>query len=361
MSANHSTETMNEYSTRTKILNWVKTSRVQTAMVTTLALWIGYITVSNLTIRSAVILGVIGLLVHLWGFTLNEVEDYQYDAEHGDLDGHPIAQGKVHAGTARYFAWMAGIAAVGVSALSPYPIAATVILVASFAPGYAYNKWSKTHWWSNMYLAMWASLMVLAGALYAGAPNILTSAAAIAVGIQIFIQVVEGDLKDIRADERSLTEQFGVVLRPIKSNVYNSVPETLPGEPSECNKCNVVKYPSAFTAFVYTVKIIEVALLLFIVSETMRVDAPVSPIYIALLMLVGIAFFYSLSLLMVLRFDRDRIKRMSSVHELVSVVALGLAVFGLQMNGALLIIIAPIFWYLCVNYTIHSGALNPDV
>jgi len=361
MSAENNTSVINDFDTRTKVINWIKTTRVQTAMVTALALWIGHITVSPLTVQSAIILGSVGLLVHIWGFTLNEVEDYKYDAQHGEANGHPIAQGKVHAGIARYFAWGAGIIAVAISALSPYPIMATVVLIASFLPGYAYNKWSKQHWWSGGYLSVWASLMVVSGAIHAGVPNYLTTAAAVAVGIQIFVQVLEGDLKDMDGPENTLVSVLGVKVDKMKGTLYDSEMGGLREHNGGSSKCDVIKYTKKFTFGIYFIKGVEIALLTFIVSQTTSLTGDLMLEYLALFMFSAIAFFYTLSLLMVYAHDRDEIKQKSSVHELTSIVVLGVSVMGLHTSGALLIILAPITWYLCVNHTIHSNALNPDI
>lgn len=361
MSTEQSANTLNEFSTKVKILNWIKTTRVQTAMVTALALWIGFITVSPLSVQSAILLGCIGLLTHMWGFTLNEVEDYSYDAKHGEADGHPIAQGKVHADNARYFAWIAGFGAIAISALSPYNIMATVVLAISFVPGYMYNKWSKNHWWSNGYLCVWASLMVLSGGWHAGQPNVLTAAAAAAVGIQIFVQVIEGDLKDLRGPENTFAEKIGVYAEGMVGSLYDPRSFEMHSASSHTNECRVINYPTSFTLGIYFTKAIELGLLLFISYKTIPMAAHSSMWYLFIFMISAVAFFYSLSMFMVYELDRERIKQKSSIHELVSIVVLGIAVMGLDRSGAMLIILAPILWYVLINHTIHSSALKPDI
>jgi 4-hydroxybenzoate polyprenyltransferase len=346
---------------KVKLADWLRTTRVQTAMVTALTLWIGYITVSPISIRSAVILGCIGLLVHVWGFTLNEVEDYRYDAKHGDVTGHPIAKGKVEPSIARYIAWVAGFAAVGMSSLFSYNTLATVVLISSFIPGYAYNKWSKTHWWSNAYLSLWASAMVVAGALYAGQPNYYTAAIAAAVGIQIFVQVIEGDLKDLMGPESSFVKKMGVKTADIVGSLYDPTESTVERGKKNVSQCKVIEYCNSFTSGVYVTKAVEVGLLFFVLSQTVPMGANAPVPYMIIFMAAVIAFFYTLSMFMVYEFDRDQIKRMASAHELVSIVVLGIAVVGLDPRGAILVVAVPILWYLSVNHTIHSSAINPDI
>lgn len=361
MSVEDQSNVLNDDSVKVKLVNWVKTTRVQTAMVTALALWIGYVTVSPLSIESGVILGAMGLLVHIWGFTLNEVEDYKYDSKHGDADGHPIAKGKVHAGIARHMAWVSGFLAVAVSALFDSQPIATVVLIASFLPGYMYNKKSKTHWWSNIYLSIWASLMVLAGALHAGVPTQYTIAISVALGIQIFVQVVQGDLKDINGEENTFAEQMGVHTKHITSPLSSPPSSGEEQLPWNTGSCDVVEYTFAFATWVYLVKIIEALLLVYVATATVPFSVSMSLEYYFAFMLVGIGFFYTVSLFLVYQFDREDIKKRSSLHELTSIVFLGMSVMGLHLEGGILILAAPIVWYLSVNYIINTGALNPDV
>lgn len=349
---------LNKLETRERIVEWVKTTRVQTAMVTALALWIGHVTVSPLTWRSAITLGAIGVLIHIWGFTLNEVEDYEYDAREGDASGHPIAKGKVHAGIARNVAWISALLAVSVSAISLYPIEATLVLLISFVPGYMYDKWSKAHWWSNIYLSMWAALMVLAGSMYYGDPNLYTYLVAVAVGIQIFVQVIEGDLKDIKGSERTFAERLGV-------NVDTAVSATFDTDKDKTNiqtrSCEIVNYTRKFTSTVYGLKFLEVALLFYIALSTANLGYGRVGAYFTLMVVVAVAFMTSVSMFLVYCFDRDEIKKKSSIHELTSIVLLGVSVAWLDSYGAILVAIAPIIWYLTVNFVIHSGSLNPDI
>ncbi|EGQ44059.1 MAG: 4-hydroxybenzoate polyprenyltransferase related protein, partial [Candidatus Nanosalina sp. J07AB43] len=219
----HSSENMNlnETDIRYRIINWAKAMRVQTALVTSLAVWVGYITVSHLTFESAIILGAIGLYFHIFGFTMNEVEDYEYDASIGNASEHPIAKGKVHAGLARYIAWGSLGLSITISALSGYSLAGTAVLIMAVVPAVLYNKYSKVHWWSNIYLSSWAVLMVLSGALHGGSPNVFTYMICLAVGIQIFVQVMQGTMKDIDGRENSMCKKLGLE----KSSTYEFLNE----------------------------------------------------------------------------------------------------------------------------------------
>lgn len=361
MSNTNTEEWVNEAPLNERLNSWIKTTRIQTAMVTSLAIWIGYISVTNIDFRNAILLGVVGLLVHIWGFTLNEVEDYKYDKLHDDIDGHPIAQGKVHADSARVLAWLSAIMAVATLTLMGGNIPSIIVLILSFIPGYAYDKWSKTHWWSNGYLSIWAMLMVLTGALYAGTPTIYTAMIATAVGIQIFVQVIQGDLKDLNGHEATFAETCGVSLKNVTGKVLHAKGNS--AKACEINKSNstIVSYSGIFSSVIYGMKFLEASIIFMIVFMTLEIGGVINHVWLSLVFIAGIAFIVSVSTFMVYIYDRDEIKKKSSTHELLSIVLLGLGVVGLDPMGAMLIIFVPIVWYLATNTVLHSSALNPDI
>lgn len=356
-----SEEWINQAPLTERLKSWIKTTRIQTAMVTALAIWIGYITVSPLMIRDVIILGIIGILVHIWGFTLNEVEDYKYDKVHDDVEGHLIAQGKVHAGSARMLAWISAALAIGLIAVSGANIYSVLTLAISFVPGYAYDKFSKEHWWSNGYLSAWSILMVLTGALYAGKPTIYTGLIAVAVGIQIFVQVIQGDLKDLRGSECTFAGVCGVNLTDVANQ--SIIPSGKNGNSVTMNKSdsNFVSYSKTFISIVYGMKFLEVAVILMVVAMTLEVTTIASKLWATIALIVGVIFIGTASAFLVYVYDRDTIKKKSSTHELVSILLLGLGVFELDPRGALIIIFVPIIWYVGTNFVLHSSALNPDV
>lgn len=343
------------------LLTWIKTTRVQTGLVTSLSLWVGFVSVTSLDIRSTVLLGLIGLSFHIFGFTLNEVKDAEYDASIGNNSVHPIARGDINKESARWLAWSAYIASVIISAISPYSELGTLVLILAVIPAYLYDEYSKTHWWSNVYLSVWAGTMVLSGALHAGTPNIITAALMCAVSIQIFVQVMQGDLKDLTGDEESVCRTLGVNLKSSKDYIDNQVGFELDKNKFDINESGIVTYTRKFVGLVYTMKAIEVSLLLFVVYTFIQTVTEYTIIYSTLYFGVFISFVTSLSMFMVWVYDRDLIKKYSSIHELSAIVLVGLTVFSIDPRSGIVIAIAPVIWYIVVNKILHSGALNPDV
>lgn len=346
-----------------RVVQWLKVMRVQTALVTVLSLWAGYVTVSNISVQSALFLGAIGLLFHIFGFTMNEVKDMEYDSKINNGSIHPIASGKIDSKVALYVAWYAFgslvIISILVSYLYGYPYIATAAIAVSVIPAYMYNEFSKEHWWSNGYLTLWIFMMVLSGSLYAGMPNNITLLLAIGISIQLFVQVIEGDLKDLTGDENTMSERMGVKVQSIHQFLDQKTtvgPKSIPAGAGL-----IVLYSKKFTALVYGLKLIELTAFIAITYTCVGVSPYDMRVYTAIYFGFIIIFTTSLSSLLVYVYDRDRIKRAASVHELSAIVLIGLTILPLSTNGAILVGVAPILWYIFVNQILYADALNPEV
>lgn len=320
-----------------RLKEWVKISRVQTALVTALAIWLGYATVKPLDFSTFIILGIVGILIHIWGFMLNEVNDKEYDKEHSN-EGHPLTNGYVNSSDASKVAWLCGAASLLISAFMLNTLG-TILLLTSFIAGEAYNTFSKRHWWSNLYLSAWALLLSFAGAAYAGGFSIYTVALGLALSIQIFVQVIQGDMKDINSPEVTMAERAGVV----------------------CDSDNVMKYPSAFRKGINVLKAIEGALVYYVVITNINTGNTLDMVIFTLFALASAIFISTSTFYMTATLDRDKIKRRSSIHELSAILMIGISSYWLDYASAIVIALAPIVWYALFNKLLHSGTLNPDI
>ena len=340
---------------------WVKTMRLQTALVTSVTLWAGYISVSSMRVTDAVVLGFAGVAFHVFGFTLNEVKDSAYDANIDNGSYHPVAEGDVDRNAAKYIAWGAYTLSLLVPLAFGYSILATIVMALAVIPAYAYNLFSKEHWWSNSYMSVWAAMMVLAGALYAGSPNAITVAIAGALSVQSFAQAIQGGLKDIVGDESSLCKKMGVKITKARSYLKDELGVELSGDKAEINNVDVVSYTKKFTALIYVLKTSQIAFLATVAYVYVDMALWEMRAFTLAFFVLVVIFFTTLSMTTVYVYDRDRIKKASSVHELTTLVLLGLTLYTLDPHGGLLVGLAPMVWYLAVNKTVHSGALNPDI
>lgn len=321
--------------------DWIKVTRVQTAAVTMLALWAGHIVVEPLDIHSTLILGGVGLGVHIWGFTLNEVEDAEYDKLMSRDTGHPIANGVINKEEAKALAWSTGAAAILLYMIAVSSPLGVIALILSFAHGFVYNRRSKKDWYSNVYLSAWVFLMVIAGALSAGQFRFtLTIIIGAILAIQIFVQVIEGDLKDIKGPEATLAETFGVTIDEHTGDI---------------------NYPIYFTSALVFWKGIEAVLVYWLIIQSDSFTGITEIFHLALFILMAIAYGQTLRGWLVDKMDRDNIKEQSSKHEIVSILFIAVGLMGFDIYGSILVGLIPILWYVVVNSIVHKGSLNPDI
>lgn len=332
--------------------SWVKTTRIQTAMVTTLALWAGYITITGFNIYSFIALTVIGLCSHISGFTQNEVFDYEYDKKYGEAKGHPIANGIISRSSAMYLVYITTVLSIIFMYLISHSIYATLAISISHIFGYMYNKNCKKQWWSNIYLSCWVFCVVIAGALYAGVPNIDTILLAIAISIQIFTQVMEGDIKDITGPENTMVGKLGTKVLRNKYQLTDDNGETID------SKVDIIKYSRKTSLLFMVLKLIELIVLILAIF-----DARIAPnfIYVGILYISSMFFIYTAHQVLYPIMNRDIIKKKSAIHELTSIFVIGIAIWSFSKIGAIVAIVIPILWYILVNYTLHSSSLAADI
>lgn len=329
------------------IKSWIKVFRLQTALVTALALWVGYVSTGQFQLGDIVVLGIVGLLTHMWGFGLNEVYDYDYDVKNQKSSGHPIATGEVERVRVKHASRASMITAIFIILMGSYGVLAPVMLALSVIPGFAYNKYSKVHWWSNIYLSIWAFILVMAGALYVGEPNIATYLIAGALFIQIFVQVIEGDIKDIEGPENTFAGRFG-------THVFNSFDAKL-------NSYKRIHYSNTLITIVFSLKFIESALIGVVGFLSVKYGSFKMFAYIGVICIALLLFRYTLSIIFKKEYDRDRVKINSAKHELTSIAVIGISLSMINLVAGMIILVAPIVWFIGINAFIHSESLSPDI
>lgn len=344
-----------------RLSTWVKTMRLQTALVTSITLIAGYITVSPLTLKSTAVLTITGILFHIFAFTMNEVEDSDYDSRIDNESHHPIAEGEVDSELARLISWSAYLASIAIPIVAGYKMEVAGMIIAAGIPTYFYNRYSKVHWWSNSYVSVWASLMVFAGAMSAGTPNMITLGVAAILSLQAFVQSIQGGLKDITGDEESFCKTMGVRLMSAKKYMNDNMVLDTSGSMRNVKDVDVLAYTKKFLVSMYTMKIAQVVILMLILYQYLDLSIWYMRVFLLVYFVGVVIFFTSLNVLTVYIYDRERIKRAASVHEITSIVLLGLTLTTLDPHGGMVVAIAPILWYLSVNGLVHSSTLAPDV
>jgi len=150
---------------------------------------------------SLAVLFVMGLLVHIFGFALNEYMDLRVDRLAGELSTKPLVSGDIPPHHALYIAITAVFSAVILSVIFfPGPLVYLFILATSL--GGAYDLYSKRMVGSDLLLGTWIFVFCIYGSL---AVTGKVSALALVVALLFFVQLVfqtavTGGLKDVEHD-----------------------------------------------------------------------------------------------------------------------------------------------------------------
>lgn len=203
----------------TEIGKWLALGRIQSVPVTVISLCLGYLTVSE-TVFSLSIwpLVAVGLLGHLSVYMHNDIVDYEHDMRFKDskplLEGLDKDDAVDKQRSLIMISLLFGAVYMGESSFFMFCL--------SVAVGLVYNIRSKSDWFSSLYLFIWGITITMTGALYHGSINDLTLMAAFAVGVQMFVFTVLGDIKDINADEPSIPHNLGKA-RKTSSNIISMI------------------------------------------------------------------------------------------------------------------------------------------
>lgn len=319
-----------------RIATYLQTLRLQTAMVTSAALWIGYASINIPDIKALAVLTLLGMLIHIWGFGLNEVQDAEYDSEKDESGSHPIAEGKVSKDIVKIIVNSSLILSIFLAAViieeSFGYIAYTIMIIT----GYIYNKFSKQIWYSNFVLSAWAFAMTFIGASIAGAVTIYTFSFAVLLSAQIFVQVIQGDLKDINGSEETLAEKLGV----------------------EVNE-QAISYSWKFNFVLYLFKFIiqlPLAVAIFWSNLVSPHGGGVVIFSVFTLLFIATAIRWPINEL-----DRGKIKERSAQHEIISMAFIAWTIYPVSASVAVFMCLAPPVWYGFVNRIIYDNVLNPSI
>lgn len=317
--------------------------RLQTGAATALAPALGAIATGSFSSIQLVSLFILGLLYHIFGFVLNEYIDITIDEKAPDLQQKPLVSGKI---PEHYALLISGIAIVsgGVILLVVFQnIVALLFFLLAVVLGAVYDVWGKRVHGLDFVLGAGFFFLVLSGARTSVDQNSLM---VILVSLVYWVQIVfnnaiEGGLKDVKNDKmvgaRTLAQRLGV----------DATERTL--------------YVSK--KFIIFGMILRVAFLIILGLIFIEISYPSE----ILVVLIGVLFVsvsvWSLTHFLGMReFDRSRLKRLFSIHEIASYLLLVLVLSPL-MSPILLVVfvLLPILWFIILNVALYGYVLEPQV
>ncbi len=294
-----------------------------------------------------------GALFHVYGFVLNEWADLEVDRASADLVGKPLVSGEIAPDEAKWTAIAAAVlcfvpmAVVTQDPMTHATLAGAVVLAA------AYDLWGK-RLPLDVLLAGSITLLLIAGARAMGdfdasVPRHMTLLACVG-GLQflqnLYQNAIEGGIKDADHDAAAGARTYAAVL---------GVSITEDGE---------VQTGWAFTNSALVMKGVQIALLIYTAVEVTYLSSHASGDLLWVVLVLAIAGMVVTTSLMLppVRFDRSRLKRVFSIHELMTFAAIMTVLVPLLGAWvALGLFLLPMVWFMVVNRALFGGTLEPGV
>ena len=332
---------------KTTLFEYLRLLRLQTGAATASAPLIGGLVLGQRDILHLVVLFLIGICYHIFGFVLNEYTDVEVDKQAIDLKEKPLVSGSITRKEA--------LSIVILSILCGYALIlffyGSVYTMSFFSIallfGGLYDLYGKKIIGLDFVLAGGFFFICLTGASTVSLDfNVLVYLVCLLYFFQIvFNNAVEGGLKDVDHDAlggaKTLATYMGI-------NVYQKV----------------VQMTKPFVAFAFSLRFIFLGLLVFLGLQPQLIfwsDKHVFQVAIVVF-LMGIFFVTLFTFLRSMRFNRSRLKKLFSMHEMASyfmVLIILSPIFGLWITVFLLLL--PTVWYLVFNVVLYGKLLEPRV
>jgi 4-hydroxybenzoate polyprenyltransferase len=300
-----------------------------------------------------VLLFLVGAMLHVHGFVLNEWADVEVDRASRDLQEKPLVSGDVALDEAKWTAIVAAVLCfVFLSLVTLEPLAHGAML-GSILLAVAYDLWGK-RLPLDVLLAGSITFLLLTGALALGSfdpsygPH-LTLFACVG-GLQfmqnLYQNAIEGGIKDADHDAAAGARTYAALL-----GVRVDGTGELAGR-------------RAFTSSAILIKAAQITLLLYTAVEVTDLADHGSATVLWLILLTTLAVMIVTTGLMLppVTFDRSRLKRIFSIHELATFAAIMTVVTPLVGEWmALGLFLFPMVWFMAVNRLLFGGSLEPGV
>jgi len=332
---------------KSRLFEYLRLLRLQTGAATASAPLIGALVMGQRDISLLVVLFIIGILYHIYGFVLNEYVDAEGDKKSSDLQKKPLVSGNILRKNARFIIIASCVCACALTIVFFPTLLPMLFLLLALALGGIYDVYGKKILGSDFILGGSFFFIGLSGASTVSYQ--LTSLAYV-VCLLYFVQIVfnnavEGGLKDVGHDflagAKTLAVRMGVKIKEERLVVTKM-----------------------FMVFSYGLRIVFIVLLglLFFQQEVDLWSNKYVLHMVIVAFLAFILFFTLYAFLTPSRFDRSRLMKLFSVHEMSSYFMLLIVLsplFGLQITMILLLL--PSVWYLVFNVVLYGKLLQPQV
>ncbi len=329
-----------------KTITYLQLFRLQTAAVTATTPLIGGLLMNQRDPLLLTMLFAVGILYHIFGFVLNEYVDIEVDKKSDDLKKKPLVSGAITKNTALPIVMVSMIGACVLLIFFFQSVFPILFFIVALFLGLLYDVYGKRMPGSDFVLAGGFFFLCLTGASTSSLafPTMVYLVCLLYFFQIVFNNAVEGGLKDVDHDAlggaKTLATRMGVY-------IHNGTLQTT----------------KTFSAFAYSVRIIFFGLIV-VLGLQQELAFWEGNIFLRLTaVLFGLVMFATLHLFMCpLPFDRGRLKRLFSIHEMTSyflVLVVLSPLLGLWLT--LILIFIPTCWYIALNIALYGKLLQPQV
>jgi len=332
-------------SIKRNVISYLQLFRLQTAAVTAITPVIGGLLMNQREPLPLLVLFLVGLLYHVFGFVLNEYIDIEVDKKSADLKKKPLVSGVITKSTALSIVIISSVSACTLLALfqSALPL---ILFLLALSLGALYDIYGKKMPGFDFVLAGGFSFLCIAGASTVSFSfSLLVYLVCLLYFFHIvFNNAVEGGLKDIDHDAlggaKTIATRMGV-------HIHNGVLQTT----------------LLFRVFAYSIQLAFFGTLIILGMQPELALLGGSIFLPFITVLLGLVVFATSYLFMCPRpFHRGQLKRLFSIHEMASyflVLVVLSPFFGLLVTLTLILI--PTCWYLALNVILYGKLLQPQV
>jgi len=334
-------------SIKNKIRNYLSLLRIQTAAATASAPLLGGLIMGQRELSQLAVLFIIGLLCHIFGFVLNEYVDVEVDKKSMDLEKKPLVSGSITKTQALFIVILSILCGYALIIFFYRSIYTVAFFSIALLFGGLYDIYGKRIAGMDFVLAGGFFFICLMGASTISTDfNSIVYLVCLVYYFQIlYNNAVEGGLKDVDHDgiggAKTLALSMGV-------NV----------------KLEDLKITKSFAGFAYLLRFIFIGLLVFLGSQPQLDFWSNKHVFqIIIILFFTMIFLGTLyRFLKNVKFDRSKLKKLFSLHEMTSYFMLIIVLsplFDIWITLALLLL--PAIWYLVFNIFLYGKLLNPRV
>jgi len=330
------------------ILEYLRLPRLQTAAVTAVTPILGSLVMGQADSVHLSILFLIGFSYHIYGFVLNEYIDVEVDKKSNDLQKKPLVSNMIPKRYALFISLLFCACSVLLTVSFFASVLPVLFLLLAILLGGLYDVYGKKIPGSDFLLGLGFFFICLMGA--STVSDKFTTVTYLVCSIYfihiVFNNAVEGGLKDVDHDTiggaKTLATRLGVRVQDGR-----------------------LKVTKTFTVFSASIKMIFMALIvaLWFQPEIHLSFSFASAMQIALIVLFTVTVVFTMyTFLRSSLFDRSRLKRVFSIHEISSYFLLIVSLYSLiGLQSTLFLVFFPFLWFILFNGILYGKLLQPQV